>query len=37
MGNVCCAERPAGEGQYEKELEKIKTKGGLFEDPDFPA
>ena len=37
MGNVCCAERPAGDGQYEKALENIKTKGGLFEDPDFPA
>jgi calpain-15 len=37
MGNVCCAERAPSDGQYEKALENIKTKGGLFEDPDFPA
>jgi calpain-15 len=38
MGNVCCAESRPSDGQYEKELEKLKEKGGaLFCDTDFPA
>jgi len=39
MGNVCCAESRPSDGQYEKELEKVKDKGhgAQFEDPEFPA
>ena len=27
MGNVCCAQREAGDSQFEKALEKVKEKG----------
>ena len=36
MGNACCTERVT-EGEFAKELERLRSTGKQYEDTDFPA